>query len=218
MLDFKSIDFELKADEEQEGVFTGYGSVFGNKDLGGDVIAKGAFDKTLDSGRMPKMLWQHDPSQPIGVWKSMSVDERGLKATGQLLLDIPQAKTVHSLLKAQAIDGLSIGYQTKDYEIAGKGEDRHRVLKEVDLWELSVVTFPMNPEANVTDAKQHLNSPREVEQLLRKCGVPGAFAKLVALYGYDEAMNRLNGHREGDDELKANFLETIKKLKENINA
>jgi len=217
-MEYKSFAFDTKVEDEEKGIISGYGSVFGVKDLGGDIILKGAFSNSLKSGKSVKMLWQHDPSQPIGVWTDAKEDDRGLQLKGQLLLDIPQAKVAHTLLKHKALEGLSIGYKTIDYEITGKGDERARELKELELWETSLVTFPMNPEAGVTDVKQHINSPREVEQLLRKQGVPGTFAKLVALYGYDEAVSRLKGHREGDDESKATFIETINKLKEAINA
>ena len=103
-----------------------------------------------------------------------------------------------------------------------KSIHRHRRLKEIKLFEISIVTFPMNSEALVTDVKQ-LQSPREVERLLRDAGVPGAFAKLVSIHGFEEATNRLGEHRAGDDEAKAQetlrrLLTEIQGLKELINA
>ena len=224
-MEYKFTDFELKATEGRS--FSGYGSVFGNVDQGGDIVLKGAFDGALksfkDGGRKPKMLWQHDPNQPIGVWKSMSVDEKGLKLEGELL-DIGKGQEAYALMKAGALDGLSIGYKTLDYETRKTEDgDRVRELKELELWEVSVVTFPMNADATVTDVKQ-LQSPREVERLLRQAGVPGTFAKLVSLHGYDEAMNRLSDdHRDGDDEAKQQealekLFRAVNGLKETLNA
>jgi len=219
-LNYKQLELKIEADSSDEGKIVGYGAVYDNQDQGGDIIAKGAFDKSLNSRPMPKMLWHHDPSQPIGIWEKAESDDRGLKVEGRLLTEIPQAKTAHVLAKAGGLDGLSIGYKTIDYSFEGKGEDRVRNLKEVELWELSLVTFPMNTEATLTDVKQ-LQNPREVEQLLRKAGVPNTFAKLIALYGFEEAMDRLNndGRREGaDSEKQADLLKKLQRRKELFNA
>lgn len=221
-LDYKHIDFEVKADESEEGRIIGYGAVYGTKDQGRDIIVKGAFDKSLASRPRPKMLWQHDPYNVIGVWDKVTSDEKGLKVEGQLLLDIPQARTAHTLAKAGALDGLSIGYKTIDHEFTGRGEEKTRTLKELELWEVSVVTFPMNTEATLTDVKR-LQNPREVEYLLRKAGVPSTCAKLIALYGFEEAMERLtdrkDGHRKGADAEKGvALIEKLRKRKELFNA
>ena len=220
-MEHKHFPFEVK--ETQDGTISGHGAVFDIVDAGGDLIVKGAFDKTLAGPRQAKMLWQHDPQQVIGVWDSISVDEKGLKVEGHIIPEVNRGAEALALLRAKALDGLSIGFQTKDFEVvAEKAVDRHRKLKEIDLFEISLVTFPMNSEALVTDVKQ-LQSPREVERLLRDAGVPGAFAKLVSIHGYDEATNRLGGHRDGDDEAKmqagiARLLTEIQGLKETLNA
>jgi len=214
-MEYKYGEFEFKATGDRS--FSGYGVVFGNIDRGQDILLPGSIkmDKT------PKMLWQHDPKQPIGVWRKMEADEKGLKVEGELL-DVPKGNEAYTLMKAGALDGLSIGYQTLDYDMK-KIEDGRTVreLKEIKLWEVSVVTFPMNAEASVTDVKQ-LQSPREVEQLLRKAGVPGAFAKLVSLHGYEEAMNRLNNSPDqGIEEAQAKcqaLLTQLQGLKEALNA
>lgn len=224
-MEYKFADFELKASEGRS--FSGYGSVFDIVDQGKDVVTKSAFSRAIKSfsegGRKPKMLWQHDPNQPIGVWKKMEVDERGLKLEGELL-EVGMGETAYALLKAGALDGLSIGYRTLDYEIEKTtGGESVRKLKDVELMEVSIVTFPMNVEATVTDVKQ-LQSPREVERILRKAGVPGTFAKLLSLHGYEEAIDRLTAdHRDDDDEAKQqealeNLFRAVNGLKETLNA
>ncbi len=129
----------------------GYASLFGRRDQGGDTVAKGAYGGSLKAlgaaGRRVKMLWQHDPSRPIGVWDEVREDERGLYVKGRILTDVAQGREAAALLAAGAIDGLSIGYRTLRAEKDGKG---HRTLAEVELWEVSLVTFPMLPEARVT--------------------------------------------------------------------
>jgi len=219
IMEHKHFPFEVK--DAQDGIISGLGAVFDTVDDGGDLIVKGAFDRSLASSRRVKMLWQHDPNQVIGVWDSISVDDKGLKVKGHIIPEVVKGAEALALLKAGAVDGLSIGYKTADFEIVSE-KSRHRRLKEINLFEISVVTFPMNSEALVTDVKQ-LQSPHEVERLLRNAGVPGAFAKLVSVHGYDEAMNRLGGHRDGDDEAKtqaaiARLLTEIQGLKEIINA
>ncbi len=216
-MEHKHIPFEMK--EIKDGFISGHGAVFDNVDDGGDLIVKGAFDKSLAGSRRVKMLWQHDPQQVIGVWDSISVDEKGLKVEGHIIPEVARGAEALALLREKAIDGLSIGFKTTDFEIVDeKALHRHRRLKEIKLFEISIVTFPMNSEALVTDVKQ-LQSPREVERLLRDAGVPGAFAKLVSVHGFEEATNRLGGHHDGDDEAKvqagiARLLNEIQGLKE----
>ena len=207
-MEHKFLPLEIKA--EDNGAISGYGSFFNVKDRGGDMLISGAFKKTLE-GPMPKMLWQHDPRQVIGVWTKAAEDSKGLHLEGRILPEVAKGAEALALLRAKAIDGLSIGYITKDYEITGTGHARVRQLKAVVLPEVSVVTFPMNTEATVTEVKQ-LGSPRDVENILRDAGVPGAFAKLVALHGFKGAENRLeNGRRDGD-ELQAEEAEAAKAL------
>lgn len=206
---------EWKIDGSEGGRFTGYGSIFDVVDQGGDLVTKSAFDKSLSSGRRPQMLFQHDPAQVIGVWDEAKVDGKGLKVSGRLLTDLQRGKEAQILLKEGAINGLSIGYRTRDFSVEKIEGKTVRVLKEVDLFEVSLVTFPMNAEATVTDVK-NLGSATEVAQLLRKAGVPNQFATLVALHGYDEAMRRLNdGQRKaaGDE---AREQEAIRRLQEAV--
>ena len=131
-------------------VIAGYASVFGACDQGGDVVAPGAYGASLKrlagEGRAVKMLWQHDPAQPIGVWDEVREDARGLWVKGRLLDGVARAREAAALIAAGALDGLSIGYRTLR---ASKNDKGQRVLGEVELWEVSLVTFPMLPSARI---------------------------------------------------------------------
>ena len=131
-------------------VVAGYASLFGIRDQGGDVVKKGAYAASLKrlaaTGERVKMLWQHDPGQPIGVWEEVREDDNGLWVKGRILTEVEKGREVAALLAAGAIDGLSIGYRTVKAERDGKGQ-RH--LQELELWEVSLVTFPMLAQARV---------------------------------------------------------------------
>ena len=144
----KDFKFEMKAVNE-DGTFEGYLSVFGIKDQVDDVVVKGAFAKTIreHSGTFP-MLWQHDTKQPIGTF-NVEEDDYGLKVLGRLILEVRQAQEAYALLKAGVIRGLSIGFKT----IQETPEKGIRYLKELRLFEGSVVTFPALPEALITSVK-----------------------------------------------------------------
>lgn len=128
----------------------GYASLFGRVDQGGDVVERGAYAASLArlkaAGRGVKLLWQHDPTQPIGIWDEVVEDERGLHVKGRLLTEVAKGREAASLIEAGAIDGLSIGYRTVR---AGKTESGARLLSEIELWEVSLVTFPMLPDARI---------------------------------------------------------------------
>ncbi|WP_375256033.1 HK97 family phage prohead protease [Yoonia sp.] len=125
---------------------SGYASLFGAPDQGGDTVQRGAYAASLAKGRGVKMLWQHDPAQPIGVWDEVCEDGKGLWVKGRLLTDVAKGREAASLIAARAIDGLSIGYRTVK---AAKDGNGGRLLSELELWEVSLVTFPMLPEARV---------------------------------------------------------------------
>ncbi len=124
----------------------GYASVFGVPDQGGDVVAPGAFAAGLAGGGRVAMLWQHDPHEIIGVWDEVVEDARGLRVKGRLLPAVARAREAAALIGAGALDGLSIGYRVKR---AGRDAEGRRVLHEVELWEVSLVTFPMLRQARV---------------------------------------------------------------------
>lgn len=179
-MDRLAFDLEVKlAADAAEGTIEGYGSVFGLLDRGGDIVMPGAFKASLADWRkkkaLPPMLWQHDPWQPIGVWTDATEDEKGLKLTGKLILDVGIAKEARALIGAGAVKGLSIGYKTKDYEIDRSTGARR--LKKVDLWEISLVTFAMLPEAQVTSVKSV--DDRALERAFRDEGLSHREAKLA---------------------------------------
>ena len=131
-------------------VIEGYASLFGDVDRGGDMVMPGAYARSLQrlaaEGRQIKMLWQHDPAQPIGVWDEVREDAKGLYVKGRLLDQVARAREAAALIAAQALDGLSIGYRTVK---ATKNDKGQRLLQELELWEVSLVTFPMLPSARV---------------------------------------------------------------------
>jgi HK97 family phage prohead protease len=168
------VHFEVKAsqDDEEKGVFSGYGSIFGNRDLGNDIVVEGAFAKSIASkgAKAVKMLYQHRPDEPIGVFDEIIEDRRGLKVKGRLAMGTQRGREVYELMKMGALDGLSIGYRVdaKGYDYDDKGKRRY--LKSVDLMEISAVTFPMNPRARVAAVKATERSVREWEEILRDAG------------------------------------------------
>lgn len=132
-----------------DGVFEGYASLFDRTDLGNDIVLAGAFAEPLRRRGAAgiRMLFQHDPAQPIGVWDTLREDAKGLFVRGRLLRDVARAREVLSLMRAGAIDGLSIGFKA-----VRARRDRARglrLIETVDLWEISVVTFPMLPDARI---------------------------------------------------------------------
>ena len=162
-------------------VIEGYASYFGKADKGGDVVMPGAYAGSLaalkKAGRRVKMLWQHDPAQPIGIWDEVREDERGLYVKGRLLADVARAREAAALIGAGAIDGLSIGYRTVKAEKDAKGQ---RLLRELELWEVSLVTFPMLPEARIGAKGEGLESEalRELARVFEEAR--GALAEAVS--------------------------------------
>ena len=142
-----SFQLKIKAVDDA-GTFTGMAAVYGNVDLGNDVIDPGAFTRTLSTGKSFPVLWQHQPDNPIGTAKVTETRE-GLLVNGTLMLSDPTAQKAHTFLKAGVVKGLSIGYDC--LQATYDGDIRH--LKELRLWEVSVVTFPMNELATVTGVK-----------------------------------------------------------------
>lgn len=144
---------ERPAAIDSDGVFEGYASLFGVADLGRDVVEPGAFAASLaarGAGGV-RMLWQHDPAEPIGAWLSIREDERGLRVRGRLALDVARAREVHALMRGKAVDGLSIGYRVERSRSDPAAKVRR--LQRLDLWEISIVTFPMLPQARVAQVK-----------------------------------------------------------------
>ena len=139
--------------EAEEGVFSGYAAVFERVDQGRDVIARGAFARSLRERSVGsvKLLWQHDPKTPIGRVELLREDDHGLFMRGRLSIDAARGRDAHALLKMGALDGLSIGYRVRQAE-ADKMRSIRRLI-DIDLWEVSVVTFPMQSAARVRAVK-----------------------------------------------------------------
>lgn len=174
--------------------FEGHGAVFGNVDLGGDVILPGAFKRTLAqhkaNGTLPSMFWMHDMSRIPGKWLDVTEDERGLPVKGELA-PTELGKEIHTLLKMDAVSGLSIGYIPTDVEYSSDGV---RLLKEVELLEVSIVSIPMNPKAHIAHVKSRLSArgeyvpddkelaelKRDAERYLRSRGFSRAMAMQCA--------------------------------------
>ena len=146
---------ELRFADDTSGTISGYAAVFnGPPDSYGDVIAPGAFAASLTehkaAGSRPLLLWQHDPTQPIGVWEEVREDAKGLAVTGRLVLETRAGAEAYALLRAGALSGLSIGFLTKKAETRPGGG---RLLKAADLIEISLVSRPAQSRARVTGVK-----------------------------------------------------------------
>lgn len=205
----KTKDFALHVkDVSEDGTFEGYGSVFGNVDSYGEKVMPGAFVESLArhkrEGSNVLMLWQHNPDQPIGVWEDLAEDAKGLWGKGRFLLEIQRAREVHTLAKAKAIGGLSIGYR----EVETEPDGQTRLLKKLDLYEISPVTFPANRRARIESVKSERMEEfatrlrdgdpmpiKEFEDILREAGVPKSMAVQIASVGYAKAIRR---DAEGD--------------------
>lgn len=199
----------------EDGTIEGYASVFGVIDTWDDIIAAGAFAATIAAhkaaGTMPAMLWQHDSDDPIGVWTDMSEDAKGLRVKGKLCLDTSCGKEAYALLKAGAISGLSVGFITMAYEYDTQTDVR--TLTEVDLWEVSLVTFPANGKARVTNIKSadEISAPKDAERILRDAG----FSKADAT-AYVSRVMRMGEERRDAAKSTAIALQAAQRLIESL--
>jgi HK97 family phage prohead protease len=200
---------EIKAIDTESGIFEGYASVFGVQDSDGDVILKGAFADSLKEheakGTMPKMLWQHNFTIVIGKFLEVREDDRGLWVRGQFILEVQKGKEAYALMRAEAIEAMSVGFNIVE---SGNG-DRGRVITKLDLWEISIVTWGANPEALVSSVKS-ISTERDFEKFLRDAGFSSKQAKRITAEGYKALDSRDGG--SDDDEL----LQELKKLKQTI--
>ena len=209
-LERKNFDLEIKGIDEK-GEFVAYASTFGNTDLVNDVVEKGAFIKSLQNRPAEEvlMLWQHDTSEIIGEWKDMKEDEHGLLVKGQLFIDdIQQAKEAFFLMKKKLIKKLSIGFK-----IVNKAwENGKRMLKEVDLLEVSVVTFPANPEASILGVKNMKDlTVREFEEKLRDVGFSQKEAKAIIADGF-KGLNQRDADEDNNQVKTDDWSEVYKYL------
>jgi hypothetical protein len=204
------LDFNLSIKSlSEDGTFSGYASVFGVEDSYGDVVVKGAFAKSLENwkkkGAFPAMLWQHNMQEPIGVYTKMEEDDTGLYVEGKLLIDgDPLAKRAYVHMKAKSITGMSIGFIVVDWSYDSALEVYK--LNEIDLWEVSLVTFPANDQARVQNVKSIIDSgelpePKQVERVLRDAGLSRQQAKAFMAKGYSGI-----GQREADNSVELKSL------------
>lgn len=186
-----------------DGTFSGYAAIFSERDLGNDVIAPGAFARSLERRGASdiRMLFQHDPDQPIGTWQSIREDGRGLHVTGRLARNVEKGREVLELMRAGAIDGLSIGFRTVRASNRKSGAHPSRHILEADLWEISVVTFPMQPDARIDAVKsapgaghgRGLPTTRQFERwLTRDAGLTRTEARTVIAKGFTHLTGRLD--------------------------
>ena len=181
--DILDLECEYKEiDTDEDGSFEGYASVFNNKDLGNDVIRKGAFTKVIHDKKPKqiKLLYQHKTDEPIGVVDNIEEDSKGLKIKGRLAMGTQKGREVYELMKMGALDSMSIGYRLAPDSYKYDDKNKRRVIKEVDLMEISMVTFPMNPRAKITKVKLQEMDVRELENYLCDVGMSNSVAKTSA--------------------------------------
>jgi HK97 family phage prohead protease len=209
---------EVKLAKDGEMVVEGYGAVFNNVDSYGDMIMPGAFADTIanskKTGSWPAMLMQHggmglgaDDMTPVGIWTEMEEDQFGLKLKGKLA-DTVRGREAYALLKMEprpAIDGLSIGYMVKAYEARTRPEEPRRKLTKIDLFEVSLVTFPANPKARISDVKSGSGLDiRDAERALRDVGFSRSEAKAILAKGFQAV-----GQREAGDAAIVEDLQSL---------
>ncbi|WP_376709091.1 HK97 family phage prohead protease [Pseudochrobactrum lubricantis] len=217
----KTKDFALQVKNlSEDGTFTGYGSVNGNVDSYGERVMPGAFAASLAKhqreGTNVLMLWQHNPDEPIGIWEDLAEDAKGLRGTGRLILEVQKAREVYALMKNNAIGGLSIGYR----EIKATPDGNVRNLEELELREISPVSFPANRRARIEAVKSERMEEfvrrlrdgdplpiKEFEDILREAGIPKSMATQIASVGYAKAVL---GEPEGEKaDQRVEFLRAL---------
>lgn len=149
--------YDIDITNQKTGEIEGYGSIFNNVDLHGDVILKGAFTENLNSNPKIKLLWQHDPTHPIGIINKIEETDVGLFIQATLNLEITQAKEAYLMVKSGIIEGLSIGFEVEECSVVND----IRYIEKASLWEVSIVTFPANQQALITECKN-------IKQLYKK--------------------------------------------------
>lgn len=201
-LERKTCGITVKSLKERE--FDGHGGIFSNVDYDGDIIVPGAFKRSLArhkaNGDLPAMFWMHNPEKMPGKWLEMYEDDKGLAVKGTLA-PTPLGDEIHTLLEMKAVRGMSIGYETLDRDYDSDG---NRLIKEVELWEVSIVSLPMNPLARVVHVKTQLSecgeyvpSLREFESILRDVGCTRTVAKRIIAKVYD-GEEKPDDHRDGE--------------------
>lgn len=232
---FCPAEFKFEDQTAQRGAFSGHGAVFGNIDLGNDVIKSGAFSKTLQEwakkGQLPQLLWYHNNEEIIGEWTKMEEDDRGLYVEGKLWVNgesrIERAVQAYNVIKSNSVRGLSIGYRVKDQEIQENNDGTIvRILKEIELFEVSIAPWSMNPQASVTGVKSmtddegRILSKRDVERVLRDAKLSRRQAKAFIAGGYealiDDDKTRIESEDRDDSLVLEGVSASINKLLSNM--
>lgn len=227
--EYMDFPFEIKAnDVDESGIFTGYASIFNRKDdskryvngiiTEGDIVRPGAFSESIGKGGRNGngivMLWQHMSDQVPGVWKELVEDGKGLRAKGELLLETQLGKETHIRAKKKAIKGLSIGFDTLEFDLNEKTKIRE--IKKAELWEISLVTFPAQKKATIIDVKSLKEEiekgmdERTLEGILRESG---GLSKDAAIYIVSLCKQSL---RESDNDGTKSTLEIIQKALDSL--
>ena len=201
-MEFKNVAFKMDAVDEEQNIFKGYASTY-DLDRGDDIIVKGAFDKTLSTNADDvTILWQHKTDQPIGKPVIMRADEHGLYVEGKIS-NTSIGRDAMTLMRDGVIRKMSIGFIAKDVDYDNKGA---RLIKELDLVEFSLVSYPMNNNATITQVKNALDV-RELETILREAGYSKAQATKMACVA-------IKSLREVDSETKTNLA--LNELKQSL--
>lgn len=221
-MEFKS--FRFKADNvTEDGVFTGYANTFNEKDLGGDIVIPGAFDQWLSlwkSGQVatPPILDNHDSTKVLGLYLDFTPDEKGLHVKGQLNQETVAGKEKRALMKQGALTGLSIGYGIYPGGIQYDAKQDAYLLTNLELWEVSIATFPMNTSSRIDTVKSAFlrdgrPTIRDIERTLRENGFSGNMAKAIAKISNERLeLAQLDQHRDGAADEEAKQIELAKSL------
>lgn len=214
----KAVSLAIKAVAEKEGTFSGLGSVFGNEDSYGDIVMPGAFEKSLarhkKAGTLPALLWQHQMDNPIGIYHRMEETDEGLDMDGEFALAIEKGRDAHALTRMKALRGLSIGFTIPKGGAEYKEEIGVWHLKEIDLWEVSVVTFPANDLAQITDVRSAIRAgemptERDFEGILRDAGYPATLAKACVAKGYRDVLREADRTGNNDADSIVNYINEV---------
>lgn len=207
-----SVPFGIKAVDDK--TLEGHGSVFGNVDLGADIVLPGAFKRSIAQHEaedaMPIMLWQHQTDQIPGAWVGAAEDDVGLSLKGEFA-DTQLGRETRTLARMRAFRGLSIGGIIEDFDFDKAG---NRLIKEFDLWEVSLVTFPMNPKAQIEAVKSQFSTPRALEKHLRDVGCSIKAAKTIVSDLLGSSETEESAQRDVDDDL----LEAARHLNDVVTA
>jgi HK97 family phage prohead protease len=221
--------FKFRLDSlSEEGVFTGYASIFGVEDSYRDIVEAGAFKKTLRETKSYPCLWYHDPAEPIGIITAEE-DSKGLLIRGEINMEVRRASEIRALMKQGAVKGLSIGFETVKAKVDEKNGTR--TIKEIRLWEVSLVTFQACPGAEVSDVKSSFADDIDAALLVvadlddrawasegQRPQVHKAIEKLMALVAAEPPTGTAPANDEPPDTAEASDLAEIKSSVEEVNA